>query len=151
MKKLLCAALAVGLLAVVTAMQVGAQGTVAKVHASGKDKLVVESGGEIEFKTGSTLTVPNGTIDTDKLGSDAVTTAKIADGAVTAGKIGTGAVTKVKVDADAVDTTKLDSPAAPAAGRLLCYTDDGKIGKVTAALAADGALDSGKGTGCEAV
>lgn len=129
MNKLLCAALAVGLLAVVTATQVGAQGTAAKVHGSGKDKLVVESGGEIEFKTGSTLTLPDDSIDTEKID---------------------GTISKAMVGPDAVDTTKLDSPAAPAAGRLLCYTDDGKIGKVTAALETDGELDSGKVSTCEA-
>lgn len=67
MKKLLCAALASGLLAVVTAMQAGAQGTIAKVHGSGKDKLVVESGGEIAIASGGTIT-----------GAGAITAASIA-------------------------------------------------------------------------
>lgn len=129
MKKLLCAALAVGLLAVVTAMRVDAQGTAAKVRSDGKDKIIVESGGEIEFKTGSTLTLPDNSIDTEKID---------------------GTISKAMVGPDAIDTTKLDDPAAPAAGRLLCYTNDGKIGKVTAALDTPGELDSGKVSTCQA-
>lgn len=134
MKKLLCAALAVGLLAVVTALQVGAQGTSAKVRSDGKDKIVVESGGNIEVKSGGTLTV-DGTLG----GSFTVDSGKIS-----------GAFAKANLGADSVDTTKLDDPAAPAAGRLLCYTNDGKIGKVTAALDTPGELDSGKVSTCQA-
>lgn len=129
MKKLLCAALAVGLLAVVTSMRVGAQGTAAKVHAAGKDKLVVESGGEIEVKSGGTLTL-SGTL----AGSGTVDTSKITSGAFTAARIGSGSI----------DTTKLNAVVTPATGTLLCYTNDGKMGKVTAVV------DTGKTGTCAA-
>lgn len=128
MKSIFFAALAAALIAY-TSAPAWAQGTVAKVHGDGKDKLVVESGGEIEFKSGSILTLPDDSIDTEKID---------------------GTISKAMMGPDAVDTTKLDSPAAPAVGRLLCYTNDGKIGKVTAALETDGELDSGKVTACEA-
>lgn len=136
MKKLLCAALAVGLLAVVTALQVGAQGTSAKVHASGKDKLVVESGGEIEFKTGSTFTIFAGGIDTAKIATDAITTAKVLNGAIDTDKLASAAVTTVKIAASAVDTSKINKVSAGVGA--LCEMNDGtgKFGHCTNASAA---------------
>lgn len=128
------------------------QGTVAKVRSDGKDKIVVESGGEIEVKSGGTLTV-NGTI----AGGYGIDTAKITSGAFDAVRVGnldtskitTGAFAAARIAAGTIDTVKVNAVTSPGAGTLLCYRDDGKIGKVTAAVEAGG-MDTGKVTTCAA-
>lgn len=88
MKSLIFAALVAGSIAYVTAPVV-AQGTTAKVNRPNADKLVVESGGTIEFKTGSTLTMPDGAINSAKIATGAIDSAKIATGAVDSTKLAT--------------------------------------------------------------
>lgn len=59
-------------------------------------------------------------------------------------KVTTGVFDSGKIPAT-LDTTKLAAITSPGAGTLLCYTDDGKIGKVTS-TGAD--IDTGKVLTC---
>lgn len=83
--------------------------------------------------------IPN--LDTSK-----VTTGVFADARIPSfdtSKITSGAFLGSVLAAGIIDTTKLVPVVTPATGTLLCYTDDGKIGKVTAAV------DTGKTGTCE--
>lgn len=48
--------------------------------------------------------------------------------------IDSGTFNSDRIGSDAIDTTKLLDPAAPATGTLLCYLNNGRIGKVTAVV-----------------
>ena len=56
---------------------------------------------------GSAVTIADGAIDADALGTDAVIEDKIKDGAVTADKIGANAVTAAKIGADQIGASEL--------------------------------------------
>ncbi len=76
----------------------------------------------------------SGAVDTEKLGTASVTTAKIADAAVTYEKIAGYSVNGEKIASGSIDTTKILNSGVSGTGTLLCYTNDGKIGKVTAVV-----------------
>jgi hypothetical protein len=132
--------------AVTTAKILDANVTTGKLATGAVDTGKIATGAVDTNKLGTasvtTAKVAAGAIDTDKIGTDAVTAAKVLDGAITEGKIGTGAVTSTKVGAQAIDTTKLLNSGVSGTGTLVCFTGDGKFGKVTEAI------DTGKTGTC---
>lgn len=85
------------------------------------------------------------TLDTSKIASGVFADARIPS--LDTSKITTGVFAAARIPV--LDTTKLDTVTAPGIGTLLCYTDDGKVGKVTAAVESGG-MDTGKVTTCAA-
>ena len=104
------------------------------------------------FSASSVGVVADGSIDADKLASDAVTTAKILNANVTADKLATDAVTTVKITDlnvttgkianDAVTLAKMDSGTA---GNLISY--DGSNDPVAVVTGSAGQVLTSNGSG----
>lgn len=71
-----------------------------------------------------------GDLDTSKIATGVFADARIPS--LDTSKINSGAFDSARIGSASIDTTKLLNAGISGTGTLLCYTNDGKIGKVTA-------------------
>lgn len=98
---------------------------------------------------GTTLTMPDGSVTTGKLATDAVTSAKLIDSAVATAKLRSDAVTEAKIITSAVTTNKLASDSVVTAKILDGNVTTPKLAtdSVTAAKILNGTITTGKLSG----